>query len=82
MVVLNGHEAPVLSVCFSPDGTRLASGDAEGAIFLWDPTDGRQLSRSVIPSQTSIDVLAFGRRGQSLAAAGTGSEVYLWDLKT
>jgi WD40 repeat protein len=40
MRVLSGHEAPVLSVAYSPDGRTLASGDADGVVLLWDLATG------------------------------------------
>jgi WD40 repeat protein len=33
---LKGHAAPVWHVVFSPDGQRLASASADGAIRIWD----------------------------------------------
>ncbi len=32
---LNVHTGSVTSVCFSPDGTRLASGSRYGVVKLW-----------------------------------------------
>ena len=39
---LLGHLDSVLGVTFSPDGRRLASAGADGAIVLWDLVTGEQ----------------------------------------
>ena len=37
---LTGHAAAARTIAWSADGTRLASGDAAGAVRLWDGADG------------------------------------------
>jgi len=37
---LEGHTDLVLSVCFSPDGTRLASASRDGTLKVWDARSG------------------------------------------
>ena len=40
VATLGGHEGIVMSVAFSPDGTRLASGSNDNTIKLWDGASG------------------------------------------
>jgi WD40 repeat protein len=36
VATLRGHEGPIRSVAFSPDGTRVVSGSDDQTIKLWD----------------------------------------------
>ena len=38
-----GHRSQVLSVSWSPDGTRLATGSEDGTAKVWDAAGGREL---------------------------------------
>jgi WD40 repeat protein len=40
---LRGHEQPVFSVAFTPDGTALASGDRFGNVRHWDVSKGKSI---------------------------------------
>lgn len=64
----DAHSAEVAGLAFSPDGRRLASGDWNGEIKVWD-ADRRQLQRELAQSDA---VCALGFTGQAIV---TGS----WD---
>jgi WD40 repeat protein len=71
--VLAGHTDLVKCVCFSPDGTMLASGSfaGEGAIRLWDLKTGKVL-RTLVPSDSLIwrrNVYSAGQKGNTSSIA-------------
>jgi WD40 repeat protein/serine/threonine protein kinase len=81
---LPGHEKRPISVAFSRDGQRLASGDWLGAVRLWDTTTGR-LVRTLTETQEThhpVSALAFGPDGKRLATASFRCRVDLWDTAT
>jgi WD40 repeat protein len=74
-------------VVFARDGTRLATGDMNGVIRVWDAKTGRfvreyarPLKRDVEPPR--IESLAFTPDGKTLASSGDDHFVTLWDLDT
>ena len=72
---------------FSPDGTRLAVGDAMGRVTLWDGgtrtrlgvLDG-SLSDAGADTTGQVAALAFSHDGRTLAVAGPAGSVQLWDV--
>ena len=88
------EEAPI-GAAFSPDGTILAVGDADGAVQLLDPATGTTMA--TLPAQPPVPEeleryaalelleadetrLTFSPDGTRLAVAGPDGPVWLWDV--
>ncbi len=73
------HRTPVTALRFSPDGARLASGDAGRTIGIWSIPRGEPLERFDDAEPGAIRRLAWSPDGARLASCGGGSHVTLWD---
>jgi WD40 repeat protein len=79
VLALQGAAAGALA--WSPDSRRLAGGDLDGRVHVWDvaaPAGGAALLRAAAaPPLADIDV---DPSGQRIASAGGGGRTPLWDL--
>ncbi|CAD8204075.1 unnamed protein product [Paramecium pentaurelia] len=75
---LEGHSSDVNSVCFSPDGTMLASGSAEKSIHLWDVKTGKKISKLEGHSHW-VNSVCFSPNGTLLASGSWDNTIRLWD---
>ncbi len=75
----NENPGRVRSLAFSPDGTTLVSGSADGRIRLWEVETGGILS-SFSAHDGLVLALAFSTNGEVLATGGSDTLVRLWDL--
>ena len=76
----NENPGRVRSLAFSPDGTTLASGSADGRVRLWEVETGGVLS-SFSTHDGLVLALAFSVEGKVLASGGSDTLVRLWDLE-
>jgi len=87
-----GHLAVVLSVSWSPDGTRLATGSEDGTAKLWGAASGRELLTFKDPtgpamsadiwsfwSPSAVWSVAWSPDGKFLATGSYDGTVKVWD---
>ena len=80
VAVLNGHTDEVFSAVFHPDGTRLASGGRDRAVWLWDLGTGQEVAR--LEGHTNyLYSLAFSPDGTSLVSGSGDRTVRIWDTE-
>jgi WD40 repeat protein len=75
--VLSGHAGTVLTTAFSPDGRRLASGDQEGKIIVWDLPSGTRTATLQHHKERILSV-AFSPEGHTLATGSSDGSIQLW----
>jgi WD40 repeat protein len=78
VLTLKGHKAAVVSVAWSPDGKRLATGSVDKTAKVWDATSGRQLLTLRIDT-TVLDV-AWSPDGKRLATMTYDHQANVWDV--
>ena len=71
-----------ISLAFSRDGRRLASGDWRGMVNLWNPEAGGEPLRIIPTTHHAVPALAFSRDGERLATANFGRRVDVWETAT
>lgn len=71
----------VMSVAYSPEGTRLAAASEKGEIRIYDSASGEQLL--AFPAHRDrIEQLAFSPDGKRLASAGDDGTAKVWDAQS
>jgi WD40 repeat protein len=75
---------PSVTVAFSPDGRRLATGGTKNRVWIWDVETGQKLQTLEGEHSGEVYTLAFSpdEDGRWIATAGEDSVVKIWDSHT
>lgn len=78
---LSGHEGPISTLAFTPDGRMLVSGSWDRTIRTWNVFDRSQSSESL---QLQSDLLCVAVRPDSaqIAASTLDGQLTFWDIET
>jgi WD40 repeat protein/tRNA A-37 threonylcarbamoyl transferase component Bud32 len=90
-LTLTGHTGPIFSVCWSPDGQRLASAGGvwdpqkkryvAGEVKVWDQATGRAVL-SLRGHTREVTCVCWSPDGQRLASASSDQTVKVWEAAT
>jgi WD40 repeat protein len=76
----DGGDGKVFAVAFSPGGTSLATGYANGSTRLWQAGTGQLLGTLSDPGGSAVDSVAFSPDGTTLATGDKNGQTYLWQI--
>jgi cytochrome c len=77
-VVLEGHQAPVVALSLSPDGSTLASASWDATLRLWPLSGGAP--RVLEGHKQNVNGVSFTRDGKSIVSAGYDATLRIWAL--
>ena len=80
--MVEGHTNAVLSVSFSPDGTKLASASEDYTVRLCDVSTGQAIGVPFQGHTNWVTSVSFSPDGTKLASASYDNTVRLWDVST
>jgi hypothetical protein len=79
-IPLGKHESSVLSVAFSPDGKRLASGSMDNTVQVWEMGNLKAKPVVLRGHEKMVFSVAFSPDGKRLASGSWDGTVWLWTL--
>lgn len=75
------HDAQVVAIGYSPDGTLVATGSSKGRLQLWRAANGRPVGKP-LEHGDAVTALAFSADGTQLLTGTQGGVTQLWDIPT
>jgi WD40 repeat protein len=78
LLVLHGHDEPIMTAAFSRDGTRIVSSDQKGAVRVWDARTGATL----LKVEAADGSESFSPDGSRVVTVDKEGVVRIWDAAT
>ena len=70
----------VVSVAFSPDGSRIASGSYDNTIRICDVEIGQQIGNVLTGHKGSVECITFSPDGLRIASGSADQAIRIWDI--
>ncbi|KAG2738530.1 WD40 repeat-like protein, partial [Suillus brevipes Sb2] len=81
LLIIKGHDAAVMSLCWSKDGAHIFSGSADRTIRKWRAIDAKELV--VLRGHTNIvRSICLNPNERYVISASDDCSIRIWDLKT
>ena len=74
---LKGHSYGVLSVAYSPDGTKIISGSRDNTIKIWDANTGQCL-KTLEGHSNMISSVAYSPDGTEIISGSEDKTIKIW----
>jgi len=81
LLALRGHDNPVISVAFSPDGSRIVTGGYDQTAKVWEAASGRLILTLTGHSDWVVSA-AFSPDGERIVTGSFDSTARLWEAGT
>ena len=81
LVINIGHNAPISSLNFSPNGKLLISGATSGVVKLWEVSSGYLLAE-LERHANMVTTATFSPNGKAIATCSFDKRMRLWDVQT
>lgn len=78
--LLQGYDFVLKAVAFSQDGSLVATGGDDDAVYIVSTADGAQRRLALGPSAAPVYALAFNADATLVASGDDNGQVYLWDV--
>ena len=77
---LRGHDEPVHSVVYSPDGRCIASGSSDFTVRVWDAQTGQSVM-ALTGHDDAVESVAFSPDGKSIVSGSQDKTIRIWDAQ-
>lgn len=82
LLTYHGHWLDASGLSWSPDGTRLAAGGADGTVQIWNAATGERLFvYQGHDGSFDVSAVAWSPDGKSIASGSRDGTVHIWDAR-
>jgi WD40 repeat protein len=81
VVTYKGHSNYVVSLAWSPDGKRIASGSYDDTVQVWDPTNPKATAYTYNGHTDNVYSISWSPDGRYIVSASSDKTVQVWQPK-